>query len=170
MSTNLSGPSGYTPLTLLHSQYELIKGSREVVLNVLEANGDEVINTPVPAFEGKTIGWLLVHIANTYTHWLSNFARKQDIAFADDAGFTSIINIRALYYLVDEEVVIFLTHFSDLLEQPIHGTISRNREVSASPMQLFTHVITHEFHHKGQLMSMFRLLGHIPPDTDVIRF
>jgi uncharacterized damage-inducible protein DinB len=38
---------------------------------------------------------------------------------------------------------------------------------SATPLQLFTHVMTHEFHHKGQLLSMFRILGHVPPDTDV---
>ncbi|TKC09723.1 DinB family protein [Pedobacter frigoris] len=35
---------------------------------------------------------------------------------------------------------------------------------------IFTDVITHEFHHKGQAMTMARLLGHIPPDTDVMRF
>ncbi|HEX8506591.1 MAG TPA: DinB family protein [Hymenobacter sp.] len=39
-----------------------------------------------------------------------------------------------------------------------------------SPLQLFPHVITHEFHHKGQILSMSRLLGHVPVDTGAIRF
>jgi len=33
-----------------------------------------------------------------------------------------------------------------------------------------THVMTHEFHHKGQIMTMGRMLGYTPPDADVIRF
>jgi uncharacterized damage-inducible protein DinB len=56
------------------------------------------------------------------------------------------------------------------MEIPLNNTLSRNRQVSATPLQLFTHLLTHEFHHKGQIMTMCRLLGHIPPDTDVIRF
>jgi uncharacterized damage-inducible protein DinB len=156
-------------VALLQKQYELIKGSRDVVFNVLEANGDELINIPVAAFEGKTICWLLVHIANTYVHWLSNFAVKQDMPYAAGTTLRCISDIRLLYNTIDKEVAIFLADFSDNLEEPIHGTISRNRQVSASPLQLFTHVITHEFHHKGQVMTMFRLLGYTPPDTDVIR-
>lgn len=35
---------------------------------------------------------------------------------------------------------------------------------------IFTHVITHEFHHKGHAMTMARLLGYTPVDTDVMRF
>jgi uncharacterized damage-inducible protein DinB len=28
-------------------------------------------------------------------------------------------------------------------------------------------VTTHEFHHKGQIVLMARVLGYFPPDTDV---
>ncbi len=38
-----------------------------------------------------------------------------------------------------------------------------------NPLQLFTHVITHEFHHKGQIMSLSRHLGYTPVDADIIR-
>ncbi|WP_372850566.1 DinB family protein [Pedobacter sp.] len=30
--------------------------------------------------------------------------------------------------------------------------------------------MTYEFHHKGQVMTMARLLGNTSPDTDVMRF
>nr|WP_281243085.1 DinB family protein [Gracilibacillus ureilyticus] len=29
--------------------------------------------------------------------------------------------------------------------------------------------MTHEFHHKGQIAVMLRLLGHTPENTDVLR-
>ena len=35
---------------------------------------------------------------------------------------------------------------------------------------LFTHVITHEFHHKGQLLTLSRILGYVPPDEDIIHW
>ncbi len=40
---------------------------------------------------------------------------------------------------------------------------------NTTPFELFTHVITHEFHHKGQVLSLSRHLGYIPVDTDIIR-
>ncbi|MFD1258691.1 DinB family protein [Mucilaginibacter terrae] len=37
-------------------------------------------------------------------------------------------------------------------------------------LQIFTHTITNEFHHKGQILIIFRLLGQTPPGSDMIRF
>ncbi|HEY4289997.1 MAG TPA: DinB family protein [Puia sp.] len=75
--------------------------------------------------------------------------------------------IRQLYSRVDDTVSIFLRTFQEKMESLITGTHDAMGKGSASPIQLFTHVLTHEFHHKRQVMSMCRLLGHQPPDTDV---
>ena len=34
--------------------------------------------------------------------------------------------------------------------------------------KLLMHVITHEFHQKGQLVAMARQMGYEPPNTDVL--
>src|ERR1700753_2226333 len=151
-------------IALLQKQYELVKSSREVVFNFIENQVGDGLNTPVDAFDGKTIRYLLVHTANTYLHWLSFFGLKQEVEFKDDTALISIQLIRPLYVKADEAVAFFLHHFADKIEFPVSGTLSRNRQVTLSPLQLFTHVITHEFHHKGQIMTMCRLLGHTPPD------
>ncbi|TDH29325.1 hypothetical protein EXU57_00555 [Segetibacter sp. 3557_3] len=44
------------------------------------------------------------------------------------------------------------------------GTVSQ-----ATPLQVYTHVITPEFHHKGQVLTLSRQQGYIPADTDIIR-
>jgi uncharacterized damage-inducible protein DinB len=44
-----------------------------------------------------------------------------------------------------------------------------NGSHDTSAFQIFTHVITHEFHHKGQILSLSRHLGYTPVDTDIIR-
>ena len=36
-----------------------------------------------------------------------------------------------------------------------------------SPAFILHHVITHAYHHKGQVVAMCRLLGHPAPDTDL---
>jgi uncharacterized damage-inducible protein DinB len=157
-------------IAILKKQYELLQGSREVVLNFIETQVGEDLNKPVPAYEGNTIRYLLVHTANTYFHWLLYFALKKPFTLLDDQSFTTLNLIRPLYREVDETMTVFLENFAEQLDIPLNNTLSRNRQVSATPLQLFTHVLTHEFHHKGQIMTMCRLLGHIPPDTDVIRF
>ncbi|MCY9423036.1 DinB family protein, partial [Bacillus paralicheniformis] len=40
--------------------------------------------------------------------------------------------------------------------------------VKKTPHQLLIHSITHEFHHKGQIVAMLRLLGYIPNNTDIL--
>ena len=62
----------------------------------------------------------------------------------------------------------FLRHFREAYDPPVTGRL-RWQTVTATPAALFTHVITHEFHHKGQIASMSRHLGYLPPDTAVLR-
>jgi uncharacterized damage-inducible protein DinB len=38
-----------------------------------------------------------------------------------------------------------------------------------SPAFILLHVITHTFHHKGQVVAMLRMLGYPAPDTDLQR-
>lgn len=40
--------------------------------------------------------------------------------------------------------------------------------VRKSPRQLLMHAVTHEFHHKGQIVAMLRQLGHAPQNTDIL--
>jgi len=156
-------------ITILQQQYDLVKGSREVALNFLETEVGTDINMPIPIFENSTIRYLLVHTANAYLVWLHNFPMGNTIEFFNDEDFKTIDAIRSLYADTNKRMDIFLTHFANQLNEPINGTLSRNRKFTASPLEVFTHAITHEFHHKGQIMAMCRLLGHIPPDTDIIR-
>ena len=125
-------------VTLLLKQYELICSSREVVFNFIETEVGDDLNTPMPAFDGKTVRYLLVHTANTYLHWLVYFALKREIKLREDTTLTTIHKIKPLYAKADETVSDFLHHFSDRIEERIHGTLSRDRQVSASPLELFT--------------------------------
>jgi uncharacterized damage-inducible protein DinB len=41
---------------------------------------------------------------------------------------------------------------------------------SALLLSFLHHLLTHTFHHKGQIVAMCRVLGHPAPDTDLNQF
>ncbi|HEY0651980.1 MAG TPA: DinB family protein [Chryseosolibacter sp.] len=154
---------------ILAHQYDLIKERRETLFRYCETISPGHFTFKHDAFGGGSIQHLLVHIANTYTFWLGHFTTIAAEPFAKPD--MALHEIRLLYKSVDSIAENFLSRFDPTLEEPITNKISgRDMEVAITPLQLFTHVITHEYHHKGQILSMSRQLGYTPIDTDIIRF
>lgn len=147
----------------------MVRGSRAVVINLIEQHLSGHLQTPIPEFTGKTIGYMLVHNANVYRHWLANFAMQLNQLYEDERGFTALKQIKDLYSTVDLLVDGFLNHYQHKLTVPVKGNTASGQAAEFNPLEIFTHAITHEFHHKGQILTMFRLMGHTPPDADVIR-
>lgn len=113
---------------------------------------------------------MYVHIANTYIAWAGNFALKDSSPYLDQDKPLNIIQLQNLFTQVDEIMHRFITHFATDPIQAVKGYKWPEKYIATDAYSIFTHIITHEFHHKGQAMTMARLLGHTPPDTDVMRF
>lgn len=151
------------------SQYQLVQQSRQTLFGFCSTISDKDIVDQNTSFgRGGSIRNLLVHIANTYEFWITKHALQKEIAFTEYSAKNSIAEIEDLFSTVDHDVFEFLDKYGSAPFEPvvlkINGVI-RN----SSPFELFTHVITHEFHHKGQILSLSRHLGYTPIDTDVIR-
>ena len=123
----------------------------------------------IASFGHGSIRNLQVHVASTYIHWLSRFALEQDVSYFDAAKVTSPTVARWIYSEVDELVSKFLGAFQGQVSTDITRKTKNGQLLTISPLALFTHVLTHEFHHKGQIVSTSRHLGYTPPDTDMIR-
>ena len=150
-------------------QYGLVKGSRNTLFEYCMGIKPEDLLAGNTSFgRGGSIRNLLVHIANTYEFWIGRTALKKEFEFTPYESINNIDEVVTLYKNVDLLVYEFLTSLEsgDLAEVPylIGGTGG-----SAAPFTIFSHVITHEFHHKGQILSMSRHLGYIPVDTDIMR-
>jgi len=156
-------------MEILRQQYELVKGSRQAMLGFIANEAAAQLVSPIKEFNGNTMGYLLVHVANTYKHWAANFAMQKDLPYVDEHSVKDIATIQKLFNEANELMMQFLDNFPDL-DLKITNTVRSGRTITVTPLELFTHMITHEFHHKGQIMTMCRLLGHTPPDTDVIRY
>ena len=155
---------------LLFTQYTLVQQSRHAVFKFLEENVRDDLAKPLPVFNEKTISYMYVHIANCYIAWAGNFALKGSITHYNPDEPLNISQIKKLFEQIDEIMDHFITHFSTDPIQAVKGYKWPGKYIETDSYSIFTHVITHEFHHKGQAMTMARILGHIPVDTDVIRF
>jgi uncharacterized damage-inducible protein DinB len=150
-------------------QYEAVQGSRLTLFEYCKTiSPQDFINENSSFGRGGSIRNLLVHIANVYEFWIAKNALAKKITFTDYQSKQNIDEIITLF----QQVEIFMNEFIELFRLP--GTTQIEYELngkkqSVSIVKLFTHVITHEFHHKGQILSLSRHLGYIPVDTDIIR-
>lgn len=157
-------------MDIQHGQYELVKDSRTVVLNYCANMTEEHFNMPVANFGRGSIKTTLLHVCNTYLFWLSKFALKNEEHFYQPEEVNNVDDLTERFLRADKVVEEFLEKFTDP-DEIITGYISLyERNYDYEVLKLFTHVITHEFHHKGQVMSMGRILGYTPPDADILRF
>jgi uncharacterized damage-inducible protein DinB len=93
---------------------------------------------------------------------------QKTISYTQYDSIKTIKEVIALFDKVDHLMMEFLNGLNEYNREKIKIEF-RGEKQSVDPLKLFIHVITHEFHHKGQIMSLSRHLGYIPVDTDVMR-
>jgi uncharacterized damage-inducible protein DinB len=79
--------------------------------------------------------------------------------------------IKERFETVDSYVNEVFEVFAHQMDEPIQRQIpwrDGGESISMTPNKLLMHTITHEFHHKGQIMAMARQMGYEPPNTDVL--
>lgn len=157
-------------LQLISAQYEEVKGARGTLLAYCETIKPQELYQPIGTFNNSSIADLLVHNANTYISWINNFGLDRSASFYKTADVKSLDEMRSLFEKVNTFMAEFLEKYQSNFQEPFTALIKhRGFSMTLSPLQLYTHVITHEFHHKGQMLTMSRILGYIPVDTDAIR-
>ncbi len=153
---------------MLQQQYTWTQYVRETLLSFVETAVGDDLNTPMTAYDNKTICDLLWHSADCYFAWIVRFAGVRTDNILKAEACSTLPQLRRLYGQVDEIIAAFLKKFGDNPDESIKGRPDPDGpQVTATPRQIFMHVVSHEFHHKGQIVLMCRLMGHIPPETDL---
>ncbi|MFT3795475.1 DinB family protein [Flavobacterium sp.] len=150
------------------NQYELIRSSRGALLDYCETLSQAHLLEENSTFGRGSIRNLLVHNGYTYQYWLGVQALGKHIPFPEYESVETVADARRLFDQVDAIVSEFISEFESKPLESIQVTL-REHTFPATALELFTHAISHEFHHKGQMLSLSRHLGYIPADTDVIR-
>jgi uncharacterized damage-inducible protein DinB len=152
----------------MNIQYELVISSRSVLLNYCHLINDRDFVMENSSFGRGSIRNLLVHICNTYEFWIGKQSLKKDTPIKEYNTITTVCEVEIYFDEINDLIDEFIFIYSDQYLNQLSLNIN-SKNLNTNPLKLFTHVITHEFHHKGQILSLSRHLGYIPVDTDVIR-
>jgi uncharacterized damage-inducible protein DinB len=155
-------------------EYEWVRQTRKVLLDFCSELEPTDFTRQVDGFGFQSVRDTLVHVADCYNAWLGSFVlskTKKPITPKEDRLQLGLDEIKARFERVDSlvnEVFEVLAHHGD---EPIQKEIpwrAVREELTITAGKLLMHTITHEFHHKGQIVSMARQMGYEPPDTDVL--
>ena len=156
-------------LNFCKAQYEFVRESRAVLFNYCETMSESHLLSENNLFgRGGSIRNLLVHIANTYEFWIEKNALNKDVIFTTYNSKETITDIIELFDTVDNFMYELIALLEKQEDKQIQYEINGIKNTSTL-FKLFSHVITHEFHHKGQILSLSRHLGYTPVDTDIMR-
>jgi uncharacterized damage-inducible protein DinB len=124
----------------------------------------------VSGFGFPTLRAQIIHVLNCEGFWIHTLqaARFED---EDTADWPSVPDARVLQCRVSANTLAYLSGLSDeQLNADTELLFSDGDQAVRTPALVLHHILTHAFHHKGQIVSMCRTLGHPAPDTDLNRF
>jgi uncharacterized damage-inducible protein DinB len=124
----------------------------------------------VSGFGFRTLREQAIHIFNCEGFWVHTL---QGLRYADRTheDCPALVDVRLLQKEVNQSTHAYLSTLTDQrlnVDAELHfpdGGVSVR-----TPALVLHHVLTHAFHHKGQIAAMCRVLGHPNPDTDLSRF
>jgi uncharacterized damage-inducible protein DinB len=129
----------------------------------------ERLREPLAGFGIATVWKQLVHIVEGEEFWVCDLRDMARLQWGekDCAGMEVL--------LAEKERVRLATraYLDGLSDAELNRTLTVRPKKWVgelkSPAFILLHVVTHTFHHKGQVVAMLRTLGYPAPDTDLQR-
>jgi uncharacterized damage-inducible protein DinB len=128
---------------------------------------DKLHHEPISGFGQPSIWKQLVHILTCEEGWVCDLQNKTFAGWREEDCPT----MPALLAARDRIREASRVYLGGLTEEQLNTTL-KQRPIDwggelRSPAFIMLHVITHAFHHKGQIVAMLRILGYPAPDTDL---
>jgi len=158
---------------MIKHEYEWVKQTRQVLLDQCKTLSEKDL-TQAFGFGMQSIRNTLVHVAGCYHAWLGSFVLSETAApllTKEAIDKMQVDDIQCYFQQADTYVDAVMEQCSHTFDNIIEKAPAWNIEASVvrkTPHQLLIHSITHEFHHKGQIAAMLRLLGLTPNNTDIL--
>jgi uncharacterized damage-inducible protein DinB len=151
--------------------YSWVKRTRSVVFDYCRGLPGEVYTSEHPDFGFGSIRNLQAHIAECYLWWVGHVGLGQTFRDLNPYELQTPRAIEDLFEQVDKTVEVALEEFVNLDRLYTWGSGENRPSRQISQRWLILHPITHEFHHKGQMVSLGRILGYPASDhfdTDLV--
>jgi uncharacterized damage-inducible protein DinB len=139
----------------------------DLLLQHVATMPDDLHHKLIPGFGHPSVWKQLVHILACEEGWLHDLQNKVFPGWLEEDCRT----MAALLANKDRIREATQTYVSGLAEEQLNATLAKRPAdwggELRSPAFILLHVITHAFHHKGQVVAMLRILGYPAPDTDL---
>jgi uncharacterized damage-inducible protein DinB len=143
--------------------------SLDILLKHVSLVPAELLHTTLVGFGVPMVWKQLVHILEVEEGWVCDLQDKPFTRWhAEECGTMAAL-------LASKQRVRHATqaYLESLSEPQLNTRLAQRPKVWVgelkSPAFILLHVMTHTFHHKGQVVAMLRALGYPAPDTDMQR-
>jgi uncharacterized damage-inducible protein DinB len=140
-----------------------------VVLDHVSTAPFDALTRELDGFGRPTVRDQIAHIFSAETAWVAALQLLPLRRF-DPKSMSSVEDLRRA-----QREAIATTHgyLDSMDDQRLNRMLDRYHEdwntPHRTPAYILIHVVTHGFHHKGQVVAMLRLLGYPASDTDMQR-
>ena len=128
---------------------------------------DALCRKPIPGFGHATVWKQLVHILTCEEGWVLDLQNRPFPGWFEEDCPT----MPMLQAAKDRIRKTTQAYLSSLTEVELNTILAERPQdwggELRSPAFILLHVITHAYHHKGQVVAMLRILGYPAPDTDL---
>lgn len=144
--------------------------SLNLLLGHLSTIPTSVYMNELPGFGFNTLRKQVIHVYNCEGFWISALQGFQYVD-RDPAEFPVLADARLFQQEVSQRTMGYLSSLtSQQLNSDTELHFPDGDKAVRTPALVLHHVLTHAFHHKGQIVSMCRILGYPAPDTDLNQF
>jgi uncharacterized damage-inducible protein DinB len=124
----------------------------------------------LPTFGFSALQKQVIHIFNCEGFWIHMLQGLKYINH-DPAEFRAVSDARLMQQEVSLQTEAYLSRLTNQqLNADTHLYFPDGDSAVRTPALVLHHILTHAFHHKGQIVAMCRELGHPAPDTDLNQF
>lgn len=151
--------------------YTWVRGSRDRLFAWADTLPPDLYTFEHPDFAFGSLRNIHAHVAKCYLLWVGvrglNLERYRQAMAA--SSLADVPAMRAAFHDVDDVLELAFERFTEP-DAPLDVEF-RARPLQVTQRWLLMHPVTHEFHHKGQMLALGRVLGYpYPPgpDTDLV--
>jgi uncharacterized damage-inducible protein DinB len=119
----------------------------------------------------KSILGTMVHMVSAERIWLSRMqgSGEAEVLTVNDAP--SVKALRTIWEQVGHEMARFVGGLSDKkLQETLTAPSPRGEVYTHQYSHVLSHVVDHSTYHRGQVITLMRQLGAVPPNTGMIVF
>ena len=131
---------------------------------------DEAFTRTIPS-SFPSIRDTLGHVVAAEWIWLQRWLGESPAAQPSWVAAASLVALRRELDAVESSRQRFLASLdADRIGQTVSFRFLSGKPGEASLISLLLHVVNHSTYHRGQLATLFRQVGAVPPGTDLVLF